>query len=248
MKFLRTILAATLLAGSSNLFADTLAISAGAGIWQASPSGDFRDSTGTTINVTDELFWSKENQNFFFVTFEHPVPIIPNVRLSAVKLDQSGSGTLTKTIKIGGITYTGSENITDSFSLDQKDLTLYYEILDNVVSVDLGLNIKLADISYTITGSTSGTTSDSFSTTIPMIYGLVGVSPIPDLIISLEGSAIGYSGSSITDFTAKVAYTTNFFVGVEAGYRAQKYKFDEVSGYTSNLEFKGPYAGLYVKF
>jgi outer membrane protein len=248
MKLLRPILAFALLSASPTLFADTLSISAGVGVWQETPSGDFRDTTGTTINVTDELFWKEETQNYFFITFEHPVPIIPNIRLSAVNIDQSGAGTLTKTVTIGGNTYTASENITNSFSLDQKDITLYYEVLDNVVSVDLGLNVKLVDIDYTITGDTTGTTSDSYSTTIPMVYALVGVSPIPDLIVSLEGSFIGYSGSSISDFTARVAYTTKFFVGFEAGYRAQKYTFDEISGYTSNLEFKGPFAGIYAKF
>jgi len=249
MKLLRSILAAFLIAGSTTLFADTLSISAGAGIWQETPSGEFRDVNTTAFSVTDDLFWSQENQNYFFITFEHPVPILPNIRLSSVKIDQTGSGLLTKQITIGGIDYgTVNENITNSFSLDQKDITLYYEILDNVVSVDLGLNVKIANVDYSISGELSGSDSGSFSTTIPMLYALVGVSPIPDLILSLEGSAIGYDGSSITDFNAKIAYTTNYFVGLEAGYRAQTFKFDEISGYTSNLEFKGPYAGLYVKF
>jgi len=45
-----------------------------------------------------------------------------------------------------------------------------------------------------------------------------------------------------------VSYTTNFFVGVEAGYRKQQYTFDDVSGTDSDLSFDGVFAGAYLKF
>ncbi len=229
--------------------ADFISIAAGGGIWQDTPSGTFR-KTGdpTDVSLTDDLFWGKENQNYFFATLEHPVPILPNVRLMKTKLDHGGSGTLTRNIVINGQTYTVSENITSDASIDQLDMTLYWEILDNVVSLDLGLNAKQVKLDYTVTGSTSGTTSDSFNQTIPMIYGMVGASPLPDLLIAVEGSYVTYSGTTVSDFTAKVSYTTSFFVGFEAGYRSQKFQLDDVAGTTTNIDFKGPFAGLYVKF
>ncbi|GMR01381.1 MAG: TIGR04219 family outer membrane beta-barrel protein [Gammaproteobacteria bacterium] len=224
--------------------ADTLSVSAGAGIWNTSPTGSFQKiGDSTAVDVKDNLFWGDETQGYLFATLEHPVPIIPNVRLVITKIDQSGSGNTS--FIFDGVPYTG--NVNNDFSIQTNDLIAYYEILDNVVSLDIGLTIRNLKVDYTITSATI-TTTDSMNETFPMLYALVGGSPIPDLIISGELSYIAYSGSTISDFTAKVAYTTNFFVGFEAGYRKQTYKFDDVSGTDANLDFDGVFAGAYIKF
>jgi len=230
--------------------ADTLSISAGAGIWNTSPTGSFqKKGDPTDVNVKDDLFWGNETQGYFYATLEHPVPIIPNIKIMITQIDQSGNGNTDFTFD--GKNYSG--NVSNDFSIQTVDLIGYYEILDNVVSLDVGLNIRSLKVDYTITGedpvtTLSVTTTDSVSQTIPMLYALVGASPIPDLIISGELSYISYAGSTISDFTAKVAYTTNYFVGLEAGYRKQQYTFDDVSGTDANMGFDGVFAGAYVKF
>jgi outer membrane protein len=231
--------------------ADFLSVSAGVGAWQTSPSGDFKKTTDTNapVNVNDDLFWDDETQGYAFITLEHFVPIIPNARLMMTSIEQSGSGTAG--FDFDGERYEG--DVSNNFSIDALDLLLYYEVLDNVVSLDLGLNIRNLKVDYTITSTGSGstparTTSDSMDETVPMLYVLVGGSPWPDLIISGEMSYVSYSGSSISDITAKIAYTTNFFVGFEAGYRQQKYEFDDISDTDAKLDFDGVFAGAYLKF
>ena len=224
--------------------ADFLSISAGGGVWNASPSGSFKKVTDPVdVNTNDNLFWDSEAQGYAFITLEHFVPIVPNARLMLTKIDQSGNGNTT--FDFDGQTFSGS--VSNDFSIEALDLLLYWEVLDNVVSIDLGLNIRNLKVDYTIT-STGTSTTDSLDETVPMLYVLVGGSPWPDLILSGELSYIAYSGSSISDFTAKVAYTTNFFVGFEAGYRKQKYEFDDVSETDARLDFDGLFAGAYLKF
>ena len=223
--------------------ADTLSISAGVGAWNAAPSGSFKKTTDpANVDVNDNLFWDTETQGYAFITLEHFVPIIPNARLMITNIDQSGSGNTN--FVFDGVTYSG--DVSNEFSIQAIDLLLYYEVLDNVVSLDLGLNIRKLNVDYTINNGT--TTTDSMDETIPMLYVLVGGSPLPDLIISGELSYVALSGSSISDFTAKVAYTTNFFVGFEAGYRKQQYEFDDVSETDAKLDFDGVFAGAYLKF
>ena len=226
--------------------ADTLSISAGGGVWNAAPAGSFKKTTDPgSVDVKEDLFWDTEAQGYAFITFEHFVPIIPNARLMLTNIDQSGSGTANFTFD--GTTYTG--NVSNDFSIQTIDLLLYYEVLDNIVSLDLGLNIRKLQVDSTITETSTNTVStDSLDETIPMVYLLVGGSPWPDLILSGELSYVAFAGSSISDFTAKVAYTTNFFVGFEAGYRKQKYVFDDISGNDANLDFDGVFAGAYLKF
>ena len=246
MKKLHTLACAAMLSVPAITMADTLSVAIGGGMWQEEPSGYFRNgSAGDSINVDlkDNLFWKEEDQGYFFVTLEHPVPIIPNVRVMSTSLEHSGSGTTSFTLD--GITFSGDVASTGSF--DQTDLTAYWEILDNVVSLDLGLNFKLIDFSYSV-ASLIEKTSGSITGTIPMLYGSVGASPIPGLFLGVEGNWIGYDGNDLTDFVAKVSYTTDFFLGIEGGYRSQTYELDDVDGYFGKLEFKGPFVGAYLKF
>ena len=246
MKKLLSLTCAAILSVPAISMADTLSVAIGGGVWKEDPSGYFRNaSTGdlTDVDLKNDLFWKEENQGYLFITFEHPVPIIPNVRILTTSLDHSGSGTAS--FVLDGKTFTG--DVASSGSFDQTDITAYWEVLDNVVSLDLGLNVKFLDFSYSV-ASTGQSTSDSVDATIPMLYGLVGVSPIPDLILSLEANYVSIDGNSLTDLAAKVAYTTNFHVGFEGGYRSQSYKLDDVDGYFGKLDFEGPFLGAYVKF
>ena len=243
MKF-KQVIALSALSVAFTANADTLSVSAGGGSWSESPSGNIQDTIDPAdVDVMDQLFWDDESQGYYFVTLEHPVPILPNVRLMHTSLDQSGSGNAS--FVFDGVAFSG--NVSNDFSIETTDIIAYYEVLDNVVSLDLGLNIRSLDIDYTITGG-GESTSDSFSETVPMLYAMVGTSPWPGLTISGELSYIGYSGSSYSDFTAKIAYTTDFFVGVEAGYRSQSIELDDVSDTDANLDFDGMFVGAYLKF
>ncbi len=55
-------------------------------------------------------------------------------------------------------------------------------------------------------------------------------------------------GNSLSDFTAKIAYTTNFLLGFEAGYRKLSFELDDVSDTNANIDFDGVFAGAYLKF
>ncbi len=225
--------------------ADVLSIAIGAGVWNETPDGGIRKITETTdVSVKDDLFWTEESQGYLFATLEHPVPLLPNVRLNYVKLDHTGSGTTA--FDFEGVSFSGT--VANEFSIEQTDLVLYYEVLDNVVSLDLGLNVRLLDISYSIVDEFANATSGSVSAPVPMLYGLVGATPWPGVLISAEGSFISYSGNTLSDFNAKIAYTTDFFVGFEAGYRTQTIELDDVDDTIANLDFKGPFIGAYLKF
>jgi outer membrane protein len=226
--------------------ADILSFTIGGGVWNETPEGNIikpSNAPTPTVDVKNNLFWDEESQGYIFATLEHPVPILPNVRLMYTSLDHAGSGTTGFTFE--GTNYSG--NVANAFTIDQTDLLLYWEVLDNVVSLDLGLNVRLLDISFKINDGTN-TTNNSVSAPVPMVYGLIGGSPWPGLILSAEANYMTLSGSTISDFTAKIAYTTDFFVGFEAGYRTQTIELDDVDDTNANLDFAGPFIGAYLKF
>jgi outer membrane protein len=225
--------------------ADSLSISAGGGVWNESPGGNIQKTIDpTAVDINDDFFWKEESQSYFFVTLEHFVPVIPNVKLMHSQMDHAGSGLAG--FEFDGDTYSGT--VSNDFSIETLDLIAYYEVLDNIVSLDIGLNIRNIKIDYAIADSNGISTTDSIDETVPMLYAMIGASPWPDLTISGELSYIAYSGSSISDFTAKIAYTTSFFVGLEAGYRIQSFEFDDVDETNANLDFDGAFVGAYLKF
>ena len=227
--------------------ADILSFSIGAGVWNETPEGNIIKPSGAvtpTVDVKNNLFWSEESQGYLFATLEHPVPLLPNVRLMYTKIDHAGNG-------ITSFSYDNeafSGNVANDFSIEQTDILGYYEVLDNVVSLDLGLNIRLLDLSYQINDDSGTMTSGTVSAPVPMLYALIGGSPWPGLLLSAEGNYMSISGSTISDFSAKIAYTTDFFVGIEAGYRTQTIELDDVDDTNANIDFKGPFIGAYLKF
>lgn len=247
MKFKHLIGAGVLAALPGVSGADILSFSIGGGVWNETPEGNIVKPSSvptSSVDVKNNLFWDGESQGYLFATLEHPVPILPNVRLMHTSLDHSGSGTTSFTFD--GTTFSG--NVANKFTIDQTDLLLYYEILDNVVSLDLGLNVRLLDISYNIVDQFGNASTDSVDAPVPMIYGLVGGSPWPGVMISAEGNFISFSGSTISDFNAKISYTSDYFVGIEAGYRIQTIELDDIDDTNADLEFNGPFVGAYLKF
>lgn len=240
-------LLAILLGMAGFVSASTLSISAGGGIWQTTPTGQV-SKTGdpAPVDVEQDLFWGKENQNSFFLALEHPIPVLPNVRLSQINLSQSGSGPVTFTYN--GQTFTGT--VTNSADIRQTDILLYYEVLDDtlMLNLDLGLDIKLLDMSYNIRDTFGNATSDSYSITLPLLYGMFGITPIDPLYLGVEAQYVTYQGSTLTDVLAKISYTFDFRVGIEAGYRLQSIELDNVNDATGKLDFKGPFAGIYLRF
>lgn len=241
--YLSALLFSSLLPSAAH--ADFLSISAGGGIWSETPDGSFYKAGDTPLNVKDQLLWDEGKQGYAFATLEHFVPLVPNAKIIYTRLEHGGSGNGNFTFN--GVNYNGA--FSNDLSMETLDLLLYYEVLDNVVSLDLGLNLRTLNIDYSITDSTTGITDTSKADSVaPMIYVLVGASPLPDLIISGELSYLSYDGNTMSDFTAKIAYTTSFFVGFEAGYRRQELVLDDIDSTFADLTFAGPFAGAYVKF
>jgi outer membrane protein len=159
---------------------------------------------------------------------EHPVPLIPNIRID-----------YTSELEFRGAT--------SSVSVSQMDVTPYYEILDNVVDLDIGITAK------SLRAQTDSTLlpalNDSYDTVIPM--GYVGAAVMfPGLPVSFAGSVkyIGYDGDSFTDARIKAMWEIVGGVSAQVGYRYESLKLDDTFDVTADAEFKGVFAGLAFTF
>lgn len=232
---MKKIAIATALLVASTAHADTLyGLYADANYWHT--SADVTDN-GVKQNYDDQ------GNYMLSASLEHGVPLIPNVRVRHADINHSQSTAIAK----------------DEVAFTSTDAIAYYEILDNVVSVDLGLGAKRisGDVKYT-----GGKTLD-LNKTLPMAYASVGAKlPFTGLSAKAElGVGVG-TNVKATDAQAELKYdfvkTAAVDLGIKGGYRILSLDYDEMDvKYLGTVfgkqvpykaDFKGPYVGLEVHF
>jgi outer membrane protein len=249
-RYLFPLVSLTALAATAH--ADVIGVWAGANYWNYDISGTARyksKNSANDIDLNNDLGYNDGSSPVIYAALEHPVPILPNVRLSYTDIDENANGQLTKTVVYGNTTFLANEKVSSQFELKQTDITLYYSVLDNVVNLDLGLTAKYIDSKARITGQTSGTAENTISSWVPMAYAGAGIDlPLTGLAVSADGSATAYSGSKFYDFSVRATYDTPWLVGFDVGYRKIRLDLDDFDNSFANVEFDGPYAGAYLHF
>lgn len=234
--------------------AEFIGLEVGIAGWRADPSGwiesEKSNAVGGAVDLERDLHLDSENTGFAWVRVVHPLPLLPNLKLSYTPMKFEGSGETSRQFSFGDTTISENAQIDSELKLNQWDAVFFYNLLDNVVELDLGINIKVLDGNVRATEQASGRTDDiDFTAPIPMLYGRVGVDlPFTDFYVGAEGSAIGYSGHRLADFKANVRYTIAHIIGLEAGWRMQKLKLDDLKDINADIEVSGPYIGVAARF
>lgn len=230
-------------------YADTLGFKIGANSWQQEFYGDVLSGTGgTNVDLEDTLGYEDESNANFYIALEHPVPLIPNLMLARTKIEISE--TATQGFTFDGVTYTASiESTTD---LSHTDATLYYEILDKWVSLDIGLTIRSFDEGFTITGTTTGavtqTSEFEVDETIPMLYLATKFElPLSGLYAIADANWISYDDDTLLDYKVGLGYETEVGIGIEAGLRSFTIDYQD-DGEEADLTIDGFYAGVLYHF
>ena len=250
-KILTTLACGAILAATAN--ADMARVEMGVGAWKQTPSG-IMSYTEAGLLTGDYTSDEKETtEGYVWMLIKHPIPVLPNIRLEYVSLEDSGivEGKFKDFEVPGGLT------TTLNYDMKQYDIIPYYNILDNTgwMTLDLGLDIKIVDTSYVV-APVVGYTGDDGSETIviPLVY-VRGRVEIPSTDIGLEADIkyITTGDATVYDIRAKIDYTLSFIPvvqpAIEVGYRAQKMDIAEGdSGAKMDMKYEGVYAGLMVRF
>lgn len=214
----------------SSAQADFIGVKAGIDYWNYSADLSNPASVLPSPQLEDDHGMS------FSVAVEHPVPFLPNAKIKHTHLQAESDQS-----------FAGVKN--HQVDLDYSDFILYYEILDNIVSADVGFGAKRleGDIRQNVTQT------QEVSSTVPMIYAEAGVKlPFTGLSARAEASFAALDDEKITDVQAELKY--NFVesilvdVGAKAGYRILDIQLEEGSNQEAKVKFKGPYIGVEAHF
>ncbi|MEQ3653309.1 MAG: TIGR04219 family outer membrane beta-barrel protein, partial [Glaciecola sp.] len=217
----------------------------GAQGWNMGVEGGFANEESLT-----EFSYDDQTNSSLYVALEHPVPLIPNLKLVRTTMDTSGFTNLNSQFEFNGELYSANTDVSTDFEMSATDIILYYEILDNdLVSVDIGLNGKYLDGTIVVSESESNrTATEEFSGVIPMAYAKAEVGlPFTGLGVYAEGSFLAIGDHSVSDIQAALTYSfvesLALDMTLQAGYRAVTVELDDIDDFYADLEFSGVFVG-----
>lgn len=200
---------------SATASADYIGLYAGLGYW----GQDFGGDVISKVSAANELGVGGSGGSYIYVAFEHPIPLLPNIRIARTAIDDTGSGTLTSNFTYEGQTFTSGQHVTSEINLTNTDVTLYYEVIDVGMDLDLGITGRFEKGEVAVNSARRGV-----SVGLPMGYARARFN-LPFTGTYLDGNVnfISWSGNQVADYALAVGWQTHTTVlpdvGVELGYR-----------------------------
>lgn len=228
--------------------ADTiLGIYAGVGSWNAGTDGVF-SSDGDNIDVASDLGFDSEQQNFLYAALEHPIPFLPNIKLSRTDLDNQAVNNLQADIQFENVNFPASQQVDTTLDLSHTDVVAYYEILDNWVSLDIGLTARNFSGKARLRADAQNLDEQvEIEAWVPLAYGKAQFDlPFTGFYAGGEINAIAFDDNGITDYSLRVGYESAFRFGAELGYRKMTLELEDVDddGFRGDVSADGFYFAL----
>lgn len=236
----------------ANAQADTLlGLYIGGQVWANQAEGSFGE--GETDQAA--FNFNDQNQGSYFIALEHPIPLIPNVKIASTTLDTIGGTTIEGSFSIGGETYSANSQLDTTFDASYVDYTFYYELFDNdLFTFDFGLTARDLDSKIGVVKQTSSQSSDlSVSGILPLFYvnTIIGL-PFTGFNVFAEANFLSYDDNTVYDYQVGVSYALldNLAVDLDLtlGYRNVKLELNDIDDLYSDLTFDGVFAGAIVHF
>ena len=220
------------------------------GVHTSQSANTFNHSSSSSIDLVDDLDVDNSVQSSMVLILEHPISAFPNIRYQGYNLDSSeSSGVSSETSYNGGATSAGKT--TTSFDLNHEDIVLYYQLLNNWIDLDMGVDLKRFDGQV----SQAGTTGSSIDVdeTIPLLHLSARVAlPVNGLYVGANISAnvidLGLSQSTAQDSTIMLGYESGTGLGVEGGIKSFSVELNDSDSLNTNLEYDGLFLNGYFNF
>ena len=217
-----------------NSYADVVGVKADASYWNFKGSSK-NEASAQQLPRENDL--KRQGTGQLSIALEHPIPLLPNAKIKYVNLDSQSDW---------------SQGFKSDVELSNINYILYYELLDNIVSADVGIAATHLDgeVRQTAAGLTQ---RYKLSDYLPTIYAQAGVKlPFTGLSLKAEGSYGRLDDIRLNDFQGELQYDfiDNLLldVGAKVGYRIMNIDHKQDNLGDLKLEFKGPYIGLDIHF
>ena len=242
-----TLLAALMALGAVSSQADILRVEAGVNAWQQNIEGRVQDGADS-LSLVETLGYDDDSGTNVYFVLEHPVPLLPNIRLQRTELESSASATLNSAIEFDGQSYAGGGAVSSTLDLSHTDATLYYELLDNVVSLDAGLTVRKFDGGVRLS-SAAVSSGEDLDDVVPMVYVGARVDlPLTGLYVAADVNALSVGDASLMDYEASIGMALGAGLGVKLGYRNFDLDYEDDANEKADVQVDGFFVGAFLSF
>ena len=212
---------------------------------------------GDRADIKDDLNIGDKNSYFIRAKLEHPIPLLPNIKLQYTRMRFTGDGTVTKSYTFGNITVNVNDRVQTKLDLDHYDIVLFYNLpfinMLQIIDAEVGLNIRVIDFYAKVRDvSQNREDSTSFLAPIPMLHGSLEIKPVGFFSLLVEANGIAYQGSHYYDITGELRIKpirnilADFYIG--GGYKYEKLKIDDIDNTSADVKIKQPYLTAGILF
>lgn len=233
----------------STAHADFVGINIGASQWSPALTGSFNSNdSGTSIDLVDDLgIEDNGTSSSLVLILEHPIQALPNIKYQGFDLYSLGIETLNSNLNFNARTLNAGNRVTTSFDLSHDDIVFYYELLDNWINLDMGVDLKRFDGEVALSGDTSSRLA--IDETIPLLYLSARFDlPYDGFYIGANFNNFSLSDSTVEDSTIKLGYKTRHGIGFEGGIKSFSLELDDADNLDTDLKYDGIFLNGYYHF
>ncbi len=262
-KFLSKTILASALITSANAGA-ILDVEFGGGMWAAGkPTGQIT-SSGTVVDLANEAKLESSNNMYAWAVIDHPIPVIPNIRVEHTALKTSGTNSAGLTVG----SFSVNNSVNTELDLTHTDFIGYWGIpfgtwLPFIDELDFGLGAKVFTGSLTAADTLGVVTpyDKAFNAAVPYGYGKLRIAPPLMMGAGIEGEVkyltidVGSLKTNFIEYIIKADWGITLPIpaldikpGIEVGYRNMSLDVDAGSTANADIGFSGIFFGAYAKF
>jgi outer membrane protein len=208
-------------------------------------------SSSNSIDVVDDLDVERAQQPSMVLILEHPIAVLPNIRYQGYNLDSTDSSTTDPGVNFNGGALNSGNLSASSFDLNHDNIVLYYQLLNNWIDLDMGVDLKRFDGRI----SSSGQAPDNvdIDETIPLLHLSARVDlPISGLYVGADINAnfldLGISPNNAQDSTIKLGFESRTGLGIEGGFKSFSLQLNDADTLNTDLEYDGLFLNGYYNF
>jgi outer membrane protein len=230
--------------------ADFVGLNIGTNHWTPDLAGTFGSIGETQIDLMTDLGLDEPVPSNFVLILEHPIPLLPNVKYQSFDLDSSGSNFVDPLDPLIFETQSFSGAVSSTFDLSHDDIVLYYEVLDNWVSLDFGLDLKVFDGQVELTDGGPTTETVLIDETVPLFYISARFDlPFSGFYIGADINNNFNSGDgNAEDSSIMLGYESGSGLGIEGGIKKFSLELNDINNLNADLEYDGVYLNGYFRF
>ncbi len=220
--------------------------------WYAEQTDSLNSANYNLNNLTSKPVAVADDQSTpsLLLVLEHPITVLPNLRYQDSYLDSSGSGSLNGgSLSFNNQSY-GDSSVSSTYDLSHSDIVLYYELMDNWVNLDFGLDLKSFNGEISLNDIKSGNTVLPIDETIPLFYLSARFNlPFDGFYIGADiNSNFNISDSVAEDSTFMLGYQSDNGARVEGGVKIFSLDLNDTNDVDGNLEYDGLFINGYIPF